>query len=667
VLLVLVALGVAGTVWLVWSSARDVESSTTPAVAQGPDASVPDAAASERGPTAPPDPLLEHLERWACSPRELARLREASGPSASGYSPFERRLWIGGPLAHLAADLDAGALPIQEAQVLFAVLVDVGVLRLERSGRVLLAATWREDHSVARLERALDELVRPSRARDAFVLHGREADPLATGRDLRLRVWTPHGVSVAPARVEEALSLLRRLDAVTAVAPQGSVDVLATPKGGRDVLPPLSRLPIRFAGVYLHRDRLAVVDTSYPSDFFRRLLHHEVTHAWHRAVLPRWEARFATEGLATFVSWLEEQDVGLAVPSARLEDDFAWLLDTLEDLERLGLRLPPTLGFLVRLRPWEFYSLGWFSYALAEACFAYVGEDAVVAALRRGDPEALLAHFEAIEWAELRAWMRDNARHGRASRALFVTESPVPGEDDAADVELDTALLARLGIEAPAERIDEVAASLRGGLRTGSPGGEERPPRDPGADEAEAGRGTYVGVSTCKKCHFVQYRSWQRLAHARALEVLAPGEAVEAKRAAGLDPDRDYRSGGACFRCHTTGYGTPTGYPVPRTGVEPTDELKRRMKEHGGVGCEACHGPGSAYVPYKQEHEDYRWKEIAVRGALVPILEAHCTGCHTPGCPTMAEDYTFDFDAARRSDRIHDHVPLRVFHGDRGR
>ena len=45
------------------------------------------------------------------------------------------------------------------------------------------------------------------------------------------------------------------------------------------------------------------------------------------------------------------------------------------------------------------------------------------------------------------------------------------------------------------------------------------------------------------------------------------------------------------------------------------------------------------------------------------LREEHCTGCHTSGCPTMPQVYTFDFEAARRSDRLHEHIPLKSPHG----
>ncbi|MCL4218358.1 MAG: hypothetical protein KJ052_15330 [Candidatus Hydrogenedentes bacterium] len=64
----------------------------------------------------------------------------------------------------------------------------------------------------------------------------------------------------------------------------------------------------------------------------------------------------------------------------------------------------------------------------------------------------------------------------------------------------------------------------------------------------------------------------------------------------------------ACVACHVTGYGTSLGYQLQR----PLPTL-----EH--VGCESCHGPGSAHVG----------QPIASNIQRRVALEI-CRGCHTP-------------------------------------
>ncbi len=665
-LLLLLALGVACTVWLISGVGREVE---PPEVSDGErDLRAPRAHAPAPPPVVgplrmPDDSLLGDLARWARTPEEHARWKSALQPGTNGLGPFGRRLWIGDLLEHVWQDLETGRLTPGRAGHLFAELYEAGVLRLERTPRTARSASLGKDCDIAQLRAALRDLTQPLRSRWAFTLHGFESDPLATGRDLRLRVWTPRGQAVAPARVEATTSLLRRLDVAAGVESRASIDVLATAARGDDVFPTLRELPFPFIGVYLPADRLAVVGTEHPPEQFRRLLQHEVIHAWHRAARPDWRTTFTVEGLATYGSHLEPSDKGLAVPALRLRNDLAWLLHTIDRLQAIGLQLEQVhLRVLVRARSWEFYSLGWFAYAIAEACFAYLGADVVEAALRAGGEEALLVRCESIQWPELMRWMEERSAGGAVSEAWFVTESPLPGEEGPSDDTPDPVLLADLGLEVPHRKRGEVAALLRG-RRHASGAGRPVSPAGLRQEPAASAQGPrYLGPRNCKKCHFRHHRSWRRSPHARAYALLAPGEAVESKRAAGLNPERDFRSGNTCLECHTTGYGTPSGYPAPRAGEPLTDELKRRAKEHAGVGCEACHGPGSDYAPYKKENEDYLRPDLAALGANVPLREKHCTGCHTPGCPTMPSDYVFDFLTAKRSDRLHEHVPLRQRH-----
>ncbi len=78
----------------------------------------------------------------------------------------------------------------------------------------------------------------------------------------------------------------------------------------------------------------------------------------------------------------------------------------------------------------------------------------------------------------------------------------------------------------------------------------------------------------------------------------------------------------ACFRCHTTG-GTASMPGRPpfqdgRPGIVGT-------WAEAGVGCEACHGPGTRHV-----------SRPAARDLFVDATPATCAGCHTAGAdPTV--------------------------------
>ncbi|MHC4787720.1 MAG: multiheme c-type cytochrome [Planctomycetota bacterium] len=79
----------------------------------------------------------------------------------------------------------------------------------------------------------------------------------------------------------------------------------------------------------------------------------------------------------------------------------------------------------------------------------------------------------------------------------------------------------------------------------------------------------FVGTAKCRLCHLQQYRTWQQTKHSSNFEVLIGPERSE--------PD--------CVRCHVTGYGKPGGFVSEEESPHMTN-----------VGCESCHGPGSAHL-----------------------------------------------------------------------
>jgi len=187
---------------------------------------------------------------------------------------------------------------------------------------------------------------------------------------------------------------------------------------------------------------------------------------------------------------------------------------------------------------------------------------------------------------------------------------------------------------------------------------------------------SYEGRRKCSSCHRSEFESWEKSGHARALETLAPKVKSEAKKKAGLNPDKDYRQDGDCVGCHTTGWGREGGY-------DPKDPGKYLV----GVGCESCHGPGSEYrlLHRKAGQAFEKKKQTTARERLVEAgqefqFEERCASCHlnyegspwkgakkpyTPFTPRLDRKYTFDFARAVRDDKaIHEHFKLEgVFTG----
>ncbi|MFN7144346.1 MAG: multiheme c-type cytochrome, partial [Myxococcota bacterium] len=146
----------------------------------------------------------------------------------------------------------------------------------------------------------------------------------------------------------------------------------------------------------------------------------------------------------------------------------------------------------------------------------------------------------------------------------------------------------------------EAKARVPDPARGGPPVSDAASPLPPflGVSRADA---RYVGADTCAACHPTAAGAWKASAHAHALATLKDNQA-------GSNP--------SCLPCHVTGFGHPGGWAGAAT---PT---------LADVGCEACHGPGSAHVA----------APAAGYGDL-PRGPAACVACHTHD---NSPDFRFD-------------------------
>jgi len=150
------------------------------------------------------------------------------------------------------------------------------------------------------------------------------------------------------------------------------------------------------------------------------------------------------------------------------------------------------------------------------------------------------------------------------------------------------------------------------------------------APNADAGH-EIIGAPKCKSCHKAktgdQWKIWTESAHARAFDTLASEESHKIASEKGLgDPQQEE----ACLKCHTT---------KASLGAEAVINEKGKYADSEGVGCEACHGPGSDYKPKKVMVDP----EAARAAGLMMIENADgCTQCHNDESPTFKG---FDFEA----------------------
>lgn len=80
----------------------------------------------------------------------------------------------------------------------------------------------------------------------------------------------------------------------------------------------------------------------------------------------------------------------------------------------------------------------------------------------------------------------------------------------------------------------------------------------------------FAGSKACGNCHTSAHRTWQLSKHAKALDAL---EKVGHAR----DPE--------CVSCHVVGIASERGF-----------RSRKETPSLAGVGCESCHGPGSAHA-----------------------------------------------------------------------
>lgn len=141
--------------------------------------------------------------------------------------------------------------------------------------------------------------------------------------------------------------------------------------------------------------------------------------------------------------------------------------------------------------------------------------------------------------------------------------------------------------------------------------------REKMADQRPTANGSdYVGNAACGKCHETDYLLWKNSKHGRAWDTLVRAE-QDPKRYGW--PVTHYPD---CVGCHVVGYGEKTGFVAPET----TPEL-------ANVGCERCHGAGSAHAANPQA------AKMGKVGAGLPSTV--CTECHD-------FEQSPDFDYGRR-------------------
>ena len=133
----------------------------------------------------------------------------------------------------------------------------------------------------------------------------------------------------------------------------------------------------------------------------------------------------------------------------------------------------------------------------------------------------------------------------------------------------------------------------------------------PAPVDAKAKGPKYASAAACGQCHRNrmmgdQWSVWKMSAHADAWAVLATAKAKEMASAKGI---ADAQRSPECLRCHTT---SQSGARLPGFAADE------------GVGCEACHGPGSDYMAEAIMRDP---RSAMAAGLQMPAAQA-CLRCH---------------------------------------
>jgi len=141
----------------------------------------------------------------------------------------------------------------------------------------------------------------------------------------------------------------------------------------------------------------------------------------------------------------------------------------------------------------------------------------------------------------------------------------------------------------------------------------------------------FVGSEACLDCHEPEYKTWKKTTHAHALETLIhPGERSEVPRH--FDPE--------CLSCHVIGWNPQKYFPYV-SGYLGVDETP--LMHH--VGCENCHGPGSAHVKVEEDGGPTEMLNKLREEVTLPLPEAEkkCMECHDlDNSPDFHEPGAFD-------------------------
>lgn len=169
---------------------------------------------------------------------------------------------------------------------------------------------------------------------------------------------------------------------------------------------------------------------------------------------------------------------------------------------------------------------------------------------------------------------------------------------------------------------------------------------------------SYVGSVKCNgSCHDPYYQAWLNTPHGKSFESLKSGVKGDAKKKAGLDPEKDYTGDPLCLRCHTTGYAQTGGFKAAgsksKKGKDTASKIDPEEPNKEQVGCEMCHsaaGGAQFRIVMKNTKGDFKKEDIEKYGLRWDYSNV-CTRCHNhsknPFTAKVDKKYEFDYEAKK--------------------